>query len=50
MQKEKKIFYCFEYIKANREAEELCFETKEKAEETRQMYINMGGDSIRNIL
>jgi len=42
MQKKEKCFYCFEYIKANREAEELCFETKEKAEEIRRMYISMG--------
>ena len=37
-----RILYCFEYIKANREAEEFCFGSREKAEEIRQMYVSMG--------
>ena len=37
-----RILYCFEYIKVSREAEEFCFRSREKAEEIRQMYANMG--------
>jgi len=37
-----RILYCFEYIKANREAEEFCFRSREKVEEIRRMYANMG--------
>ena len=45
MEKRKKgsrILYCFEFIKANREAEEFCFGSRKEAEEIRQMYASMG--------
>jgi len=44
-----RILYCFKYVKVNRETEEICFRSREKAEKMWQMYANMGAIVSENI-